>query len=76
MSNNYCGLYSKASVEWQKYFYDVHFGLNHCTIHCLVSELIPAGAIFLFNGHIIYYLVQTSHHFSQIIGHTHPKNEA
>jgi len=76
MSNNYCGLNSNASVKWQKYFYDVHFGPNHYTIHCLVSELIPAGVIFLFNSHIIYYLVQTSRHFSQIIGHKTPKKRS
>ena len=59
---DYCGLDPAASVKWQKYFYDLHFGLNHYTIRCLISELIPAGTIILFNSCIIYHLTKMSCH--------------
>ncbi len=70
---NYCGLSSKASIKWQKYFNDMHFGPNHYTIRCLFSELIPAGTIILFNCYIICHLFQTSRRFSQSIGNKTPK---
>jgi hypothetical protein len=73
MLKNYCGLNSTASVKWQKYFYDLHFGPNHYTIRCLFSELIPTGAIILCNSYIMSHLVQTSRRFSQTIGNKTPK---
>ena len=58
----YCQQNLNASNRWQKYFHEVHFGMNHFTIRCLLSELIPTGAIILFNSCIIYHLVRASRH--------------
>jgi hypothetical protein len=60
----FCGLDPTASIKWQKYFHGIHFGANHHTIRCLISELIPAGAIILFNSFIIYHLAKTARRFS------------
>ena len=61
----YCGLDSNASVKWQKYFSELHLGLNYYTIRCLFSELIPTGTIILCNSYIIYHLIQIHHHLHQ-----------
>jgi hypothetical protein len=58
----YCGLHSNISVKWKKYFHDVHFGMNYYTVRCLFSELIPTGAIILFNSYIVYHIILTRHH--------------
>ena len=55
----FCALDRNVSDAWRRYFDDVHFGINHMTIRCLFSELIPTGAILLFNCYILYHLVQT-----------------
>ncbi len=57
MAKTYCGLHPNLSVKWQRYFHDIRFGRNHYTIRCLFSELIPTGAIILFNICILYHLV-------------------
>jgi hypothetical protein len=61
----YCQLHSNASIQWQRYFYEVHLGRNHFTIRCFFSELIPSGAIILFNSYIIYHLIETYRHLHQ-----------
>lgn len=63
--HDYCGVNSDVPIKWQKYFNDVYIGLNHYTIRCLFSELIPGAAIILINSCIMYHLVQTSHRFHQ-----------
>jgi hypothetical protein len=63
ITNIYCGISPNASVKWQKYFHEIHFGRNHFTIRCLFSELIPTGAIILFNTYIIHHLSQTCRRF-------------
>ena len=57
-SEIYCGLSSRASIEWKKYFNEIHFGFNHFTIRCIFSELIPTGAVILFNFYIISHLIR------------------
>ncbi|CAF1169924.1 unnamed protein product [Adineta steineri] len=64
--NYFCGLPSTVSIKWQKYFNELHLGLNHYTIRCFFSELFPAGTIIIFNSYIMYYLFRTSYQFSQI----------
>jgi hypothetical protein len=54
----YCELNSNASVKWQKYFHEVHIGINHFTIRCLCSEMIPTGVIIVFNSCIIYHIIR------------------
>jgi hypothetical protein len=71
-----CKLYSNASVKWEKYFYEFHFGMNHFTVRCLFSELIPTGAIILFNSYIIYHLIRTYHHLHQTNGHKPRKEQS
>lgn len=58
----YCHLNSNVSVKWQKYFYDHHFGINHITIRCLFSELIPIVIVILFNFYIFSHIIQTYQH--------------
>ncbi|CAF1308468.1 unnamed protein product [Rotaria sordida] len=65
INRTYCDLSSKASMKWKKYFHEIHIGLNHFTIRCLFSELIPAGAIILFNSYIIYHVVRISRRLHQ-----------
>lgn len=60
--HDYCGVNSNVSMKWQKYFNDIHLGLNHYTIRCLFSELIPTAGVILFNICIMYYLLYASHH--------------
>jgi hypothetical protein len=55
----YCGVNSNVSAQWQRYFHELHFGRNHFTVQCLFSELLPTGAIILFNCYIIYHVVPT-----------------
>jgi len=55
----YCEVNSNASIKWQRYFHEVHLGMNHFTVRCLSSELIPTGMVILFNSYIIYYIVRT-----------------
>lgn len=57
VDNFYCGIGSELSIEWQKYFDDIHLGLNHYTIRCIFSELIPTLIIILFDSCIIYYVI-------------------
>lgn len=64
-SEIHCGLSSRASNEWKRYFYELHFGLNHFTIRCLFSELIPTGAVILFNSYIIFHLIRTHRRLHQ-----------
>ncbi|CAF3611808.1 unnamed protein product [Rotaria sp. Silwood1] len=65
ISRTYCELSFKASMKWKKYFHEIRIGMNHFTIRCLFSELIPAGAIILFNSYIIYHVVRISRHLHQ-----------
>jgi hypothetical protein len=65
MTTTRCDLNSNASIMWQKYFREIHPGMNHFTIRCLFSELIPTGAVILFNSCIIYYLVRAYRHLHQ-----------
>ena len=60
-----CGVNSNASLQWQIYFHEVHLGRNHFTVRCLFSELIPTGAILLFNFYIIYYIIRIHRHLRQ-----------
>lgn len=62
----YCGVSRNAPLRWQKYFSDIHFGVNHSTIHCLFSELIPTGAILLFNSFILFHLVRTCRRLERV----------
>lgn len=62
----YCGVNRNASIGWQKYFSDIHFGANHSTIRCLFSELIPTGAILLFNSYILFCLFQTCRRLERV----------
>lgn len=55
----YCELHRKASIRWKRYFHELHIGFNHFTIRCLFSELIPTGAVILFNGYIICHVIRT-----------------
>ena len=55
----YCRLNQNASIRWQKYFSDIHIGVNHATLRCIFSELIPTGAILLFNSYILFHLART-----------------
>lgn len=45
----YCNIDPNSSEKWKEYFQPVQIGVNHFTIRCLFSELIPTGAILLFN---------------------------
>ncbi len=56
-----CELHPNASIKWQKYFHEIDLGLNHFTIRCLLSELIPTGVIILFNSYIVYHVVRLYH---------------
>ncbi len=58
-TERYCGLNPNTSIAWQNYFHKLYFDVNHFTIRCLFSELIPTGAIILFNSYIIYHIVRT-----------------
>jgi hypothetical protein len=63
-----CGLHSHISVKWEKYFHEVHFGMNYFTVRCLFSELIPTGAIILFNTYIVYHIIRTRRLLSRASG--------
>ena len=63
-----CGLDPNISSEWQRYFSDLKLGVNHFTIRCMFSELMPTGAIILFNCYIIYHLIHTHHHLYRTRG--------
>lgn len=54
-----CHLNSNVSIRWQLYFNQFHLGANHFTIRCLFSEIIPTGAVILFNIYILYHIVRT-----------------
>ncbi|CAF0995808.1 unnamed protein product [Adineta steineri] len=56
----YCDLHRNVSVKRQKYFHDIHIGMNHFTIRCLFSELIPTGTIIFFNTYIVHHLICTN----------------
>ncbi|CAF1382269.1 unnamed protein product [Rotaria sordida] len=65
INRTYCELSSKASMKWKKYFHEIRIGKNHFTIRCFFSELIPTGAIILFNSYIIYHVVRASRRLHQ-----------
>lgn len=60
-NNNYCGIDPEKSIIWQKYFNDLSLGLNHYTIRCVFSEMMPTVVIILFNTCIIFNLIRQSH---------------
>ena len=64
-NKTYCDLSPQASIKWKKYFYEIRLGLNHFTVRCLFSELIPTGAVILFNLYIISHLLRTHRHLNQ-----------
>lgn len=63
LTQRYCGVPSNISIQWKRYFHEIHFGKNHFTIRCLFSELIPTGTIILFNSYIIHYLTRKCQQF-------------
>ena len=65
MSTFYCAVHSAASVEWKEYFLEAHFGLNHFTIRCVFSELMPTAAIIFFDSYIISHLLRTRRRLPQ-----------
>ena len=65
-TKTYCELSATASVQWKKYFHEMRFGLNHFTIRCLFSELIPTGAVILFNLYILFHLIRTHRRLHQL----------
>jgi hypothetical protein len=71
-----CGVSPKASIKWQKYFNDVHLGKNHYTVRCLFSELIPTGAIILFNTYIVHHLFRTYRRFHRTHKHKSRKQRS
>jgi hypothetical protein len=71
----YCELSTTASVKWHKYFHELRFGLNHFTIRCFFSELIPTGAVVLFNSYIIYHVVRVYRRLDQTNGHQPRKKQ-
>ena len=68
-----CGVNSNALIRWQNYFHQVHFGFNHFIIRCLFSELIPIGAILLFNSCIIYQIIRRQYHLYEKYGYSRRK---
>ena len=62
----FCTFHGNVSDAWRNYFTNVDFGLNHTTIRCLFSELIPTGGILVFNCYIIYHLLRTHRPFASI----------
>ncbi len=72
----YCGLNPNASIKWQKYFYEIHFGKNHITIHCLFTELIPTGTIILCDSYIVYHLIRIHQHLHRTYGYKLRKNQS
>jgi len=72
----YCGLNPNASIKWQKYFYEIHFGKNHITIHCLFTELIPTGTIILCDSYIVYHLVRIYQRLHRTYGYELRKNQS
>ena len=54
-----CHLNSNISIAWQMYFNQFYLGSNHFTVRCLFSEMIPTGAVILFNICIVYHIVRT-----------------
>jgi len=71
-----CELNAKASGQWQKYFHEIHFGMNHFTIRCLFSELIPTGTIIIFDNYIIYHLVRIYRRLHQTTDHKSRKKQS
>jgi hypothetical protein len=65
----YCGVNPNASVKWQNYFHEVQLGMNHFTMRCVFSELIPTGTIILFNSYIIVHIIRTCRRLHQETGH-------
>jgi hypothetical protein len=74
ITKRYCGLNPNASVQRQAYFNEVHLGINHFTVRCLFSELLPPGIVILFNSYIIYHVVRKYRHLHQTYGHR-PRRE-
>ena len=60
-----CQLDPLASARWHKYFHEVHLGLNHFTIRCLFSELIPTLVTILFNSYIVCQVLRSHHRLNQ-----------
>ncbi|CAF3519988.1 unnamed protein product [Rotaria sp. Silwood1] len=75
MNKTYCDVSSKASIKWKNYFHELHFGINHFTIRCLFSELIPTAAVILFNSYIIYHVVRTWQHLRKMDGRQRNKKQ-
>ncbi len=72
----YCGINPNASVQWQRYFREVHLGRNHFTVRCIFSELFPTGAIILFNCYIIYHVVRIHRQFHNKYGYKPRKEQS
>lgn len=68
-----CTVNLNASISWQNYFRDVQFGFNHFTIRCLFSELIPIGAVLLFNSCIIYQILRRQYDLYEKYGYSRRK---
>lgn len=69
LNKTYCQLHSNASIGWKRYFNELHFGINHYTTRCIFSELIPTGAVVLFNSYIIYHIFRSKQRLEKIHGH-------
>lgn len=55
-------------MKWKRYFHTNHIGINHFTIRCFFSEIIPGVAIIVFNSYIIYHLIRMYCHLYQMNG--------
>ena len=53
-----CDVGSNVSLWWQTYFHQNHLGINHFTLICLFSELIPTGTILLSTSWIMQHAFQ------------------
>ncbi len=72
----YCEVNSAASIQWKRYFHELHFGFNHFTIRCLFSGLLPTGAIIVFNSYVICHLAGTYRHLHRTYGHRARQEQA
>jgi hypothetical protein len=72
----YCGLNPNASMKWQKYFLEIHLGMNHFTIRCFSSEIIPTGVVILLNCYIIYYIIRTCRYLHQVRDHEEHREQS
>jgi hypothetical protein len=51
-------LHRKVSIKWEKYFQEIHLGINYATIRCLFSELIGTGTIIILFENIVDHIKQ------------------